>query len=46
MILVVGLFVLYFLLTSPTEAADVVRAVTDLTMDAFGQVAVFLAEFF
>lgn len=44
-ILVVGLFVLWFLLSSPAQAADTVRSIYDVTVDAFGQVGVFLSEF-
>lgn len=44
-ILVVGLFVLWFLLSSPAQAADTVQSIYDITVDAFGQVGVFLSEF-
>ncbi len=44
-ILVVGLFVLWYLLSSPASAADTVRSIYDVTVEAFTQVGVFLSEF-
>lgn len=44
-ILVVGLFVLYYLLATPQDAADAVRWIFDQAVAAFEQVGVFLSEF-
>lgn len=42
-LLVVG-FVLYYLLTTPDGAADVVRGALDATLDAFSQIGVFITS--
>lgn len=42
---VVG-FALYYLLTTPASAAEVVQGAADATLEAFGQVGVFVSSLF
>jgi hypothetical protein len=44
LVLLVAGFVLYYLLTAPSGAAEVVRGALDAILDAFGQVGVFVSE--
>ncbi|MFT4299532.1 MAG: hypothetical protein QM597_07860 [Aeromicrobium sp.] len=42
----VAAFALYYLLTAPAQAADVVQGAFEAVMEAFGAVGVFVQELF
>lgn len=44
LVLIVVGFALYYLLSTPAGAADVVRGAFDATLNAFAQIGVFLGE--
>ena len=46
MVLLVAGFVVYYLLTAPSGAADAVEGAFDATIDAFSQVGIFVTELF